>query len=137
MKYFLLIILGMSFVTGQIPLPEHPRPDFKRPQWINLNGAWEFKFDSNNIGILNNWFNCKTKFDKQINVPFPWGSKLSQLNDEADIGWYKKKIIVPENWKSKKTYITVGASDWETSIWLDGFNLLVVIKVDMYPSHSI
>ena len=110
----------MSFVTGQIPLPEHPRPDFKRPQWINLNGAWEFKFDSNNIGILNNWFNCKTKFDKQINVPFPWGSKLSQLNDEADIGWYKKKIIVPENWKSKKTYITVGASDWETSIWLDG-----------------
>ena len=47
MKYFLLIILGMSFVTGQIPLPEHPRPDFKRQQWINLNGTWEFKFDSN------------------------------------------------------------------------------------------
>ncbi len=120
MKYFLLIILGMSFVTGQIPLPEHPRPDFKRPQWINLNGTWEFKFDSNDIGISNNWFNSKTKFEKKINVPFPWGSKLSQLNDEADIGWYKKKIIVPENWKSKKTYLTIGASDWETSIWLDG-----------------
>ncbi len=110
----------MSFATGQIPLPEHPRPDFKRPQWINLNGTWEFKFDSNDIGISNNWFNSKTKFEKEINVPFPWGSKLSQLNDEADIGWYKKKIIVPENWKSKKTYLTIGASDWETSIWLDG-----------------
>ena len=120
MKYFLIIILGISFVTGQIPLPEHPRPDFKRPQWINLNGTWEFKFDSNDIGISNNWFNSKTKFEKEINVPFPWGSKLSQLNDEADIGWYKKKIIVPENWKSKKTYLTIGASDWETSIWLDG-----------------
>ena len=57
--------------------------------------------------ILNNWFNCKTKFDKQINVPFPWGSKLSQLNDEADIGWYKK-IILPRI-EIKKTYITVGA----------------------------
>ena len=22
--------------------------------------------------------------------------------------------------KSKKTYLTIGASDWETSIWLDG-----------------
>ena len=120
MKYFLIIILGISFVTGQIPLPEHPRPDFKRPQWINLNGVWSFKFDSNNIGISNNWFNSKTKFEKQINVPFPWGSKLSQLNDEADIGWYNKKITVPENWKSKKTYLTIGASDWETSIWLDG-----------------
>ena len=52
MKYFLLITLGMNFVTGQIPLPEHPRPDFKRPQWINLNGAWEFKFDSNNNGFI-------------------------------------------------------------------------------------
>ena len=38
MKYFLIITLGISFVTAQIPLPEHPRPDFKRPQWINLNG---------------------------------------------------------------------------------------------------
>ena len=44
--------MGMSFATGQIPLPEHPRPDFKRPQWINLNGTWEFKFDSNNICLL-------------------------------------------------------------------------------------
>ena len=48
MKYFLLIILGMSFATGQIPLPEHPRPDLK-DQWINLNGTWEFKFDSNTL----------------------------------------------------------------------------------------
>ena len=39
MKNFLIIIFGISFVTAQIPLPEHPRPDFKRPQWINLNGV--------------------------------------------------------------------------------------------------
>ena len=120
MKKILFIILSISFVTAQIPLPEHPRPDFKRPQWINLNGTWEFKFDSNDIGISNKWFNSKTNFEKKINVPFPWGSKLSNLNDEADIGWYKKNITVPENWKSKKTYLTIGASDWETSIWLDG-----------------
>ena len=120
MKYFLIITLGLSFVTAQIPLPEHPRPDFKRPQWINLNGKWDFRFDSDNIGISNKWFNLKTKFEKQINVPFPWGSKLSELKDEANIGWYKRNINVPENWKSKKTYITIGASDWETSIWLDG-----------------
>ena len=120
MKYFLIITLGLSFVTAQIPLPEHPRPDFKRPQWINLNGKWDFRFDSDNIGISNKWFNLKTKFEKQINVPFPWGSKLSELKDEANIGWYKRNINVPENWKSKKTYLTIGASDWETNIWLDG-----------------
>ena len=60
MKKILFIILSISFVTAQIPLPEHPRPDFKRPQWINLNGAWEFKFDLNDIGISNKWYNSKT-----------------------------------------------------------------------------
>jgi len=113
-------MLGISLMNAQIPLPEHPRPDFKRPQWINLNGTWDFKFDSNDIGISNNWFNSKTKFEKKINVPFPWGSKLSLIKDEADIGWYKKNITVPEKWKTKKTYLTIGASDWETSVWLDG-----------------
>ena len=26
-------------------------------------------------------------------------------------------------WKEKKTFITIGASDWETTVWIDG-NLL-------------
>ena len=28
-----------------IPLPEHPRPDFARADWVNLNGPWQFRFD--------------------------------------------------------------------------------------------
>ena len=33
---------------------------------------------------------------------FHWGSKLSNLNDEADIGWYKKNITVPRIGNRKK-----------------------------------
>jgi hypothetical protein len=25
-----------------VPLPEHPRPDFLRADWVNLNGRWQF-----------------------------------------------------------------------------------------------
>jgi len=56
-------------------------------------------------------------------VPFSWGSRLSGLEDEADIGWYKRVLKVQEEWKTKRTFITIGASDWETTVWLDG-NLL-------------
>ena len=28
-----------------IPRPEHPRPDRFRPEWLNLNGIWQFKLD--------------------------------------------------------------------------------------------
>ena len=103
-----------------IPLPEHPRPDFNRSIWKNLNGMWDFRFDPNNIGLIEKWNLGETKFDKEIAVPFPWGSNLSGVKDDANIGWYSRSINVPSEWKTKKTFITIGACDWETTLWLDG-----------------
>jgi len=120
----IIIFFQTFFLKSQIPLPEHPRPDFKRQMWKNLNGNWAFKFDPNDIGIKKEWQKeGKTKFDQKILVPFPWGSKLSGVEDKANIAWYKKKIKVLNDWKGKKTFITIGASDWETSVWLDGIFL--------------
>jgi len=39
-----------------IPLPEHPRPDFERALWVNLNGDWAFRFDAGNAGERERWF---------------------------------------------------------------------------------
>lgn len=32
--------------AGAIPLPEHPRPDWERAEWVNLNGEWDFAFEA-------------------------------------------------------------------------------------------
>ena len=32
--------------ADSIPLPEHPRPDFERAEWLNLNGRWRFALES-------------------------------------------------------------------------------------------
>ena len=29
-----------------IPRPEHPNPQLERKNWFNLNGEWDFEFDS-------------------------------------------------------------------------------------------
>ena len=50
---FLLYSIGIKAQT--IPLPEHPRPDFERSDWVNLNGKWEFEFDSLGKGEAQNW----------------------------------------------------------------------------------
>ena len=41
----LLLLLAVFASGAEIPRPEHPRPDFRRDQWVNLNGSWEFRFD--------------------------------------------------------------------------------------------
>ena len=51
-----LVLLARAPSTGgrrrrpAIPLPEHPRPDFERAEWVNLNGDWSFRFDPANAG---------------------------------------------------------------------------------------
>ncbi len=116
----LLLCFCINVFSQQIPLPEHPRPDFERANWLNLNGSWDFEFDSLNVGLSQNWQNGKATFSKKINVPFPWGSPLSGVKDEADFAWYKRTITVPNAWTTQRVFVTIGASDWETSVWLDG-----------------
>lgn len=125
------MVIGMTFLSActptekqitDIPLPEHPRPDFERADWINLNGHWDFTFDQTlaEAGIT---ANSSTSFDKQIMVPFPWGSKLSEVEDEGDTAWYGRSITIPSAWKGKRVFLVVGASDWETQAWFEGEQL--------------
>ena len=106
-----------------IPLPEHPRPDWQREQWQNLNGHWRFQFDPDGSGEQQGWHKGELPGDRQILVPFPWGSKLSGLEDEAEIGWYARAIRVAPEWQGRRVFLVIGASDWRTTVWLDGTEL--------------
>lgn len=119
------LLLSCFALSAQftIPLPEHPRPDFERAVWQNLNGAWAFELDPKDAGIREKWFSGQRRFSRSIQVPFPWGSPLSGVPDSADIAWYKRSIRVPATWKGKRTFLTIGASDWKTTVFLDGREL--------------
>jgi beta-galactosidase/beta-glucuronidase len=121
--FFITIVSSCSSDHSEkdsIPLPEHPRPDFERANWINLNGYWAFEFDSMDQGQLKTWFAVGKQFSKKILVPFPWGSPLSEVANEADIAWYKRNITIPQDWQDMRVFLVVGASDWLTKGWIDG-----------------
>jgi hypothetical protein len=107
----------------RIPLPEHPRPDFMRADWQNLNGSWRFRFDSANAGERAGWFRSALTGTRPITVPFSWGAPLSGVPDAGDIGWYERAVQVPAIWRGRRVFVVVGASDWRTSAWLDGAKL--------------
>jgi hypothetical protein len=116
-----LLAPAPAFGGEAVPLPEHPRPDFERPEWRNLNGEWAFRFDADDAGERDRWYEtAPAAFPRVIRVPFPWGSKLSGVGDEAGVAWYARTIRVPGSWTKKRVFLVVGASDWRTSGWLDG-----------------
>ena len=101
-----------SAFAANIPLPEHPRPDWERPQWVNLNGQWDFGFE-------------KGAYDRKITVPFGWGCEFSGVKNEKgkDTGYYRRTVKVPPEWKGKRVFLVVGASDYKTEFSFDGKNL--------------
>ncbi|MCP5117525.1 MAG: hypothetical protein GY953_42425, partial [bacterium] len=100
-----LLMLGCS--GGPVPRPEHPRPDFERADWLNLNGEWEFRFDPLNIGLDERWYLPRTMYDRRITVPFCWESKLSGVEDTSgqQIGWYRREIDVPAGWHGQRVWL--------------------------------
>jgi hypothetical protein len=118
-----LLLLVVALSAAQIPLPEHPRPDFQRAEWLNLNGRWRFAFDPRDEGVRSEWPNGSLPGSRKILVPFSWGAPLSGVPDSGDIGWYARDITVPNAWRGRRVFLVVGACDWRTSAWLDGKKL--------------
>lgn len=101
---------------------EYPRPHLIRKEWLNLNGPWAFTFDDDNVGSTQKWYkkNCQS-FDKEINVPFAYQTKLSGIHDTSfhDVVWYRKEFEVPKEWSGKQVILHFGAVDYRSWIYVN------------------
>ena len=115
-----------------LPRAEYPRPDRQRGfvqgvDWLNLNGAWEFRFDPDRVGLMQEWFMPGgSQWPDQIIVPFcweslaAWGEADAAGNDNFfsprvyrkplevtksnyrsaarhEVGWYRRTVRIPDN----------------------------------------
>lgn len=98
--------------------PEYPRPQLERPQWVNLNGLWELSIGSKRAQQFS--------FDQQILVPFPVESALSGVKTRVDddtIIRYRRSFAIPDSWAGQHVMLNFGASDWQTTVTLNGKQL--------------
>lgn len=99
----------------------YPRPQFKRDEWQNLNGMWQFCFDDNNKGLEEKWYLSSENFEYQIQVPFVYQCKLSGINDDKihEIVWYRRTFRLEDN-KKERVLLHFGAVDYQAMIFLNG-----------------
>jgi beta-galactosidase/beta-glucuronidase len=117
-----LACLSPGLSSAATPRPEFPDRQFERPQWLTLNGPWDFAFDDNNEGLAAHWNVAAFKSPRQITVPYCFESKLSGIGDTGfhPFIWYRRTFTLPADWKSKHVLLHFGAVYYEASVWLNG-----------------
>lgn len=119
--FFLMICFSSVHSQENIPRPEYPRPQFKRAEWINLNGNWTYSFDFGLSG-RDRKFNESHGFNDEITVPFCPESKLSGVEYKDFIlgMWYHRIISIPRKWDGEKILLHFGGVDYESEVYIDG-----------------
>ena len=106
--------------SQEIPRPEHPRPQFKRSDWMNLNGEWQFEIDAGDSGVERNLHT--SELSGKIQVPFCPESDLSGVGHKDFMGavWYRRTVDAPADWQGKKMLLHFQAVDYDTTVWVNG-----------------
>ena len=99
-------------------LPEYPRPQMVRSNWMSLNGVWQFQ-----SGAANDPLPAGQNLAGAILVPFPMESALSGVMQYFPFSWYRRKFTVPAGWSSQRIILHFEAVTWRSQIYINGLNV--------------
>ncbi|MGC8882469.1 MAG: glycoside hydrolase family 2 protein [Bryobacteraceae bacterium] len=118
----LIPTLTMNLAAQPAPRPEHPQPQFQRPEWLTLNGPWQFAFDDRDEGLAAGWHLTERPFTRTITVPFAFESRRSGIGDTSfhPVVWYRRQFEVPAAWKGRRVLLHFGAVDYKATVWVNG-----------------
>ncbi|MDR0811771.1 MAG: T9SS type A sorting domain-containing protein [Paludibacter sp.] len=111
----LMTVWGEQLQATDSILPEYPRPQMVRSQWLNLNGIWQFQPATSATQAL-----PAGNLSREILVPFPVASALSGIMEHHDHVWYRRSFTVPAGWAGQRVLLHFGAVDYSCEVFING-----------------
>ena len=95
----------------------YPRPMLERPEWLNLNGPWDFAIDADARWSTPEQVDWKST----ILVPFAPETPASGIGDTGFYRsvWYQRTFDVPKL-GNKRLIVHFGAVDHSAKVWVNG-----------------
>ena len=89
---------------------EHPKPQFERESWQNLNGVWQFEIDNGNSGVARGLFNTENDYSMKIKVKITGEKQMDELDKFFRVPeWYA--ALAPFTWDTKFVKLRKDAID--------------------------
>ena len=109
--------------SAATPLPGYPRPQMTRPDWLNLNGDWDY-LGGTVCASPTNALAKPPQFPskpERIKVPFPPESYLSGIMRKQEINlWYRRSFSVPKTWKKQRVLLHFEAVACQSVVFVNG-----------------
>src|SRR5690606_12102128 len=105
---------------------------------ISLQGKWQVRLDSTNIGETGNWAS-ETFLEQEITLPGTLDdaglgpantlepamnnyvlSHLARKHQYIGKAWYQREVNIPENWNGKAIKLKLERVIWESQVYVNG-----------------
>jgi len=101
---------------------EHPKPQFERATWVNLNGIWAFEIDNGRSGEARGLQKVDAVLGGTINVPFSPQCKLGGVEHKDFMYgvWYQRQVELTKEQLTGRVFLHFGAVDYEATVFVNG-----------------